>query len=123
MAERKDGQLKVLMEAFTKNIDAHTEATELTAESMEMIASELMRFRAWEALLYLFFARYYSGMNNPITAATWDRDFFVQRYKELQSEDGAQIVEGIFKAIISMIEAGQEHKASLGPEVDDTPVM
>jgi hypothetical protein len=93
------------------------------ADGMGKLVDEVLRFRAWEALLYLFFARYYSGKEDSIGAATWDRDFLAsQRRKLAQDEDGALRIEEIYRVLFLMIEAGREQQSGLKRE-DDTPIM
>ncbi len=108
--------LLALMEAFSRSL-------ELSTDSTGKIADEIMRLRAWEAILYLFFSRYYSTKDDPIGAAATDRDFLTNQYREhAESEEGAQQVEGIYKTLMTLIESGQRYKATLSQEdVADPP--
>jgi hypothetical protein len=92
------------------------------ADGMGKLVDEVLRFRAWESLLYLFFARYYSGMSDSTAAATWDRDFLADLRRRLaQDEEGAQDIEGIYKHILAMIETGRRRKTESGAE--DNPFV
>ncbi len=101
------------------------QAAEGLLESTKVFTGELMRFRAWESVLYLFFARYYSRLDDPMGAATWDRDFLAGRRRELaDDEEGARGIEALYQSLFVMIEAGQRHKSALGrKDDDDGPVM
>jgi hypothetical protein len=116
MSDEDAKGLLALMEIFERGL-------QLNADSTEKIADEIMRLRAWEAILYLFFSRYYSVKDDPIRAAAADRDFLTNQYREhAKSEEGAQQVEGIYKTLATLIEAGQRYKATLSQEdVADPP--
>jgi hypothetical protein len=80
------------------------------------------RFRAWEALLYLFFARYYIEKPDPIGAATLDRDFLADQHRKFaQDEAGAQDIIKLYDAIFTYIKAGQEaRQLKVEGEEEDT---
>lgn len=96
---------RMLAEVSTKN-------AEMAAQSSKVFADELQRFRAWEAILYLFFARYYVNKEDAIRVAAADRDLLADRYRQHEAgEEIAQQVEFIYKGITAFIEAGLRHKA------------
>jgi hypothetical protein len=76
------------------------------------LVDETMRFRAWESLLYLFFARYYIDKPDPMAAIEYDRDFLANLRRDIaQDEDGAKQIEALFDVITTMVEQGQKLQA------------
>lgn len=105
--------LNAFMEAVERNSKASLMVSQTLAANSEVFIKELRRFRACEALLYLFFARYYIEKADPIAAATFDRDFLAgQHRKYAQDEAGAQDIEHLYDPIFTYINAGLEAKHS-----------
>lgn len=110
-------RLEELMKAFSAMAETNAETAKLFAETSEIFANELRRFRAWEALLYLFFARYYFGKDDPVGLATKDREYLAGQRRELaQDEEGAKDIERIYEVLFKLIDAAQRHPE--GPERD-----
>ncbi len=112
-------------EALAEFAESVTETAKTFSGGFAKLTDEVMRFRAWESVLYLFFARHYSRLDDPMGAATWDRDFLAdQRRKLAQDEEGARGIEALYQSLFVLIEAGQRHKSALGrKDDDDGPVM
>ncbi len=109
---------------YDSDVERLARALEPMVEGTKKIVDELMRFRAWESLLYLFFARYYSGKDDPTAAAMADRDLLASHRREFaQDEEGAQQIERLFQAVFTLIKAGQDHKRGRGRDEDDAPLM
>jgi hypothetical protein len=128
MASRLGEQLEELATALMQAANETNKSTgllwERVAEVTKGFGEELTRFRAWEALLYLFFARYYIEKPDPIRAATLDRDFLAdQRRKFAQDEAGAQDIIKLYDAIFTYIKAGQEARQLKVEGEDEDTIM
>lgn len=123
-----DEQLEQLFASLMQMVEANSQSSLTVAENLaatsDVFSRELRRFRAFEALLYLFFARYYVDKGDPIGAATWDRDFLAdQRRKYAQDEDGAQDIIKLYDPIFTYIKAGLEAKQVKASGEEDDTVM
>jgi hypothetical protein len=84
-------QFERLLDSFTRNLEA--------------TADELVRFRAWETILYLFFVRYYLERKDSVSLALGDRSFLADTLRTHGGdEQTAQQVEAIYENIVPMIE-------------------
>ena len=105
-------------------MDLLSQGQQQFSDAVKIFGEELMRFRAWEALLHLFFARYYTEKMDPVGAATWDRDFLAdQRRKFARDEAGARDIIKVYDAIFAYIKAGQEAKYSKANSEEEDAVM
>lgn len=112
------------MQTFSASAETNVQMAKLLAETSQIFANELGRFRAWESVLYLFFARYYFGKADPISAATYDRDFLAGLRRESAGDEvGAQDIEQLYGVLFTMVKAAQQHSATLLPPDEDEAVM
>jgi hypothetical protein len=88
------------------------------ADGLNKLIDTVQRFRAWESLLVLFFARYYMGESNPIEAAMRDRDFLVGQHTANGDPEGARAVEKNYEALRAYIKAALDVRAGRGQEKD-----
>ena len=86
------------------------ELAETQARITRGLGDEAARLRAWESILVLFFARYYTDLPDPIAAAEADRDLLTRLVSE-QDEECARHLEGHYAKIIAYVKSGQELKA------------
>jgi hypothetical protein len=129
MSEKKQGggwmqDVERLLVGNAEVIERNIQTLDLVAAGMERLIDRVKRHDAWESILYLFFARYYLGRDDPAGAATHDRDFLAGCHrKHGQDEEGAREVEAIYKTIFVLIETAQRHQSTLESEGDGESVM
>jgi hypothetical protein len=105
-----DGEpLRALVEAMVRNVEANTEGNRI-------VADELLRLRAWQDILSLFFARYYLNMEDTSGVLNSDRDFLATTQRKHGSEDVAVQVESIYQVFATLIETYQRSQTSPAQE-------
>jgi hypothetical protein len=111
-----------MLALFPMLIEGATKNAEMAAHSSRVFADELLRFRAWETVLYLFFARYYVGKEDAIMSALADRDLLANMCRQHGGgEEVAQQIEAIYKSIAALVETGLRHKAESRPDDGASP--
>lgn len=114
MIRELERRLEELAAAVEQGHQLQGEGLERLTELLGKMTEELTRFRAWEAVLYLFFGRYYFGKADPVGAATHDRDFLAGQRREIaQDEPGAKDIEHLYDVLFTLIRAAQEHSSAL----------
>jgi hypothetical protein len=103
-------------------LDMLARSAEMTAELSEKTTEELMQLRAWQAILYLFFTRYYLDKADAKGSAIADRDLLAGWYRELANdEDGARRIDAIYETLLTTIETCQQQDLAASQAESEEP--
>lgn len=95
--------------------EALTQVAELQAQVTARVGDELIRARAWQLILGFLTARSYLTKDNPLGAAAHDCAFLADlQRKHGDSEETAVALEGIYKSLVAIIEAGLQQRGDAG---------
>ncbi len=116
MSSHNERQLAELISVFTKTTNMQTEA-------IEKVGDEIMKWRAWASVLYLFFTRYYLEKEDPIGLLQSDREFLVNCWKEHgHSVEVAGNIEEIYQTLTGLVQNQLRYKEETRQEDSEDPL-
>jgi hypothetical protein len=75
-------------------------------DQIEQMASDHARFRIWESMLYLLFARHYRSMPEPLAEAFRDRAYLLEYYNRMLAGPNYEAsLTKIFENLTKMVES------------------